>query len=125
MQIDIKRQPPISNAVFGELSLDGQYYCDTLERLEVILEAGTYEIIITFSPRFQRPLPLLLKVPNRTDIRIHSGNWPLDSEGCILVGMDTAPDSHMILQSRLALDPLVAKIQAALDASESVTLSVF
>lgn len=38
------------------------------------IPAGEYKVIITFSNRFQKHLPLLLDVPNFTGVRIHAGN---------------------------------------------------
>lgn len=38
------------------------------------IPAGKYKVVITFSNRFQRHLPLLLDVPGFSGIRIHSGN---------------------------------------------------
>ena len=124
MNITIERQPPKGQAVFGKLMIDGQDECYTLEHLDVILAPGTFPVELTFSPRFQKYLPLLDNTPHRTDIRIHAGNWPHDSEGCILVGQQIAPDSSMILYSLIALNSLVQKIQHALDAKEPVILSV-
>ena len=119
MNIKIQRQRYTPTAIFGDLFVDGAYNCHTLERPDVAIPAGTYSVEMTFSPRFNRPLPLLNGVQNRTDIRIHAGNWPKDTEGCLLVGLQCG--DNMILHSLEALNPLIELIQ---DASEPVTLSI-
>jgi hypothetical protein len=122
MKLTLKRKPSTDTATIGDLSIDGIFFCYTLERPEVQIATGIYDIELTYSPRFNRPLPLLDSVPGRTDIRIHSGNWPRDTEGCLLVGYQVG--SNMILQSRAALDDLIPKIQAALDAHDDVSISI-
>ena len=50
------------------------------------IPCGRYKVILNYSPKLKRVLPLLLDVPGFTGIRMHGGaneNW---SEGCILVG---------------------------------------
>jgi hypothetical protein len=75
------------------------------------IPAGTYEVVINFSERFRRPLPLLLNVPNFTGVRIHPGNTDEDTEGCILVGKAKQPD--LIGESRVAFEGLFTKLQDA------------
>lgn len=82
----------------GRLYIDGKYFCDTLEDRvrdldteekvygETAIPAGTYEVRVTWSPKFKRNLPLLMGVPHFTGIRIHRGNYAKDTLGCILVG---------------------------------------
>ena len=122
MDINLKRTIRTGLSTIGELSIDGSLYCNTLERPEVQIDPGTYSVEMTYSPRFNRPLPLLDSVPDRSDIRIHAGNLPGDTEGCILVGLQKGND--MILQSRLALDPLVERISSAIASGEKVTITV-
>jgi hypothetical protein len=124
VNLNLLRYASFDRCTFGRLSIDAQFECYTLERPEVQIPAGTYSVEVTFSPRFQRFLPLLDSVPGRTDIRIHMGNCPKDTEGCILVGQQISQDSQMILSSLASLTPLVQKIQLALDASEPVVLSI-
>lgn len=57
----------------------------TLENSDYIIPDGTYPVSVTFSPRFQKNLPLIDKVPDRSGIRIHTGTLPEHSQGCVLV----------------------------------------
>jgi hypothetical protein len=122
MNIRIERQKVTKTAVFGQLFINGNPFCYTLERPEVMIPPGRFPVEITFSPRFNRPLPLLDQVPGRSAIRIHAGNWPRDSDGCILVGLQVG--DNMVLESLMALNPLVVQIQDALDEQEPVWCAV-
>lgn len=122
MELNLHRTTLTDRSTIGTITLDGERICYSLERPDVQIPVGVYVIEMTYSPRFKRPLPLLDNVSGRTDIRIHAGNWPRDTEGCILVGLQSGTD--MLLSSLLALDPLVAKIQAALDNGIKVTINV-
>jgi hypothetical protein len=50
------------------------------------IPAGTYEIKLTYSPKFGKDMLEILNVPNFSGIRIHTGNVNEDTEGCLLVG---------------------------------------
>jgi hypothetical protein len=51
------------------------------------IPTGRYRCIVSYSTRFERRMPELLNVPDRSGIRIHGGNTIADTEGCILLGM--------------------------------------
>lgn len=105
------------------------YLCDTLEPPVKVdnrhkpkaIPAGTYPLVVTFSPKFQRWLPLLLKVPQRSGIRIHAGNSPADTRGCILPGTALLP-GH-VYNSRRALDALMHHLRSR-PAGDPVHLTV-
>lgn len=116
----ITRRTYTRNSTIGDLYIDGQYFSHTLE--DTIREVkvagvtaipyGRYEVIINFSNRFQRPMPLLLNVPGFLGVRIHSGNDASSTEGCILVGFTEADD--FIGNSKSAFSQLFSKIQKSL-----------
>lgn len=92
------------NYTLGRVYLDNVFFCQSLEDEDRFLERslenvserkvygrtaiprGRYRLITSFSNRFQRVLPAVLDVPGYSGIRIHGGNGPDDSLGCILVG---------------------------------------
>jgi hypothetical protein len=47
---------------------------------------GRYKIILQYSKKHNKMVPLLLDVTGFTSIEIHAGNFPSDTEGCILPG---------------------------------------
>src|SRR5262249_8936637 len=114
----------------GELYVDGKFECYTLEdRVRPVkipkvtaIPMGTYEVDITYSKRFKRMMPLLLKVPHFAGVRIHSGNTAEDTDGCILVGQVKGEDH--IERSRLAYKALYAKIHAAWVRNEDIAIEI-
>ena len=85
MLLRLKRQTPQGEAIHGKLFVDGQYFCDTLERKDVQIPALWYTVAVTQSPRFKRLLPIVERVPGRSGIRFHVGTKPQHSAGCILL----------------------------------------
>ena len=85
---------------------------------------GTYDVQITHSPHFGRDLPLLVDVPHFEGIRIHPGNVPADTEGCILVGTERNPAAVDVLHSVVAFSQLFAKIFDAQTRGEAITITI-
>ena len=86
---------------------------------------GRYRVIITRSARFNKDLPLLLDVPGFEGVRIHAGNKPEDTEGCILVGRDNPNmGDAWIGSSRAALAQLQAKIKATIAKGDECWLTI-
>jgi hypothetical protein len=138
MLLEVRRQPIENGCTIGHCFVDGQFECFTLEEpvREVALQpvstwkipgktaipSGEYSVIVTMSPHFHEPLPLLTQVEGFEGVRIHPGNYVSDTEGCILVGHTCG--RGVIWESRLAFQALFAKIQAAIARDEPVTIRI-
>ena len=88
MKINLIRNKREGKAVRGTVSIPigaDKILCSTLENADFIIPEGTYELVLTMSPKFGVVLPLLENVPGRSGIRIHTGTKPEHSKGCILV----------------------------------------
>ena len=59
MLIKLLRSAPEGKALFGQLYVDGEYFCDTLENTDYAIPSGFYRLRVTMSPRFRIYLPLL------------------------------------------------------------------
>ena len=96
MLIKLIRNRPQGKALFGQLYVDGEYFCDTLENTDYAIPTGFYRLRVTMSPRFKIYLPLLDGVIGRSGIRIHAGNTIDHTEGCILVGEADLPNLRLL-----------------------------
>ena len=82
--IQMRRISRNGKAIYGSMRVNGRDIA-TLENADYIIPVGTYPVLVTFSPRFKRMLPLIGNVPSRSGIRIHRGTKAEHSKGCILV----------------------------------------
>jgi hypothetical protein len=90
---------------------------------QTAIPRGTYQVVVDWSNRFNKELPRLVDVPGFEGIRIHTGNKPEDTEGCVLVGTNII-NENLIGNSRTAMLLLMAKLNAAYDKGEQVWLTV-
>lgn len=88
---------------------------------QTAIPEGTYDVTIDFSNRFQCDMPLINNIPDYDGVRIHPGNYPKDTEGCLLLGTDTGEDE--VMNSRVAFAAFFPKLKAALE-NEKVTLTL-
>jgi hypothetical protein len=94
----VLRKEATALSTVGELWLDRDPspFCFTLEDVvrpagvkvqdQTAIPAGLYALTVDWSNRFNRYMPHVVNVPMFTGIRIHSGNGPENTEGCILLG---------------------------------------
>lgn len=133
----MKRIARRNTYTIGRLEVDGKYFCDTLEptwrnlgpgrpgrkvKGRTAIPEGRYPVVITWSPKFEQWLPLLLHVPMFEGIRIHAGNTAADTAGCILPGYNLRPG--MVLHSAKMVKELKQRIVEAKDKGEGVWLTV-
>jgi hypothetical protein len=89
---------------------------------ESAIPSGTYHVIIDYSKKFDRLMPLLLSVPGYEGIRIHWGNYAKDTDGCVLVGFVKAKD--FIGKSKDAFDSVFHLIQNAINLGDGVDIEI-
>ena len=105
-------------SIIGELFINGERFCDTLElpyrdnqRSISCIPTGEYKVRLRL-PResaTRHYIHLLVKdVKDRSHILFHRGNTAKDSRGCILVGQGTQQD--IVYNSTLAMDLLIKEI---------------
>lgn len=120
MKLVIKRFKDIEDGTLGEFAL--------LDSFRIILKGytlepagpdmtepnkdrrvpkGEYNVVWHNSPRFKKILPLLYNdlVPRSRYILIHAGNYPKDTEGCILLG--SSYDDNGVYSSKKVLDEFI------------------
>lgn len=111
----------------GKMYLNGKYMGFTLEDKvrregepkifgETAIPSGVYKMIINRSNRFSAIaghdvfLPLLLDVEGFSGVRIHAGNFPADTLGCVLLSQNHNKVDE-IENSRIAFDAFMAELK--------------
>lgn len=128
MKLRLVRTLKTNKSTIGDLSIDNSWFCYILERVEqqtpeneggpVAIPKGTYDVVVDWSNKFQRNMPHILAVPGRTGIRIHPGNFPKDSVGCLIPGATKGEDC--VAQSKITFE----KLFRLLDGEQGITLEI-
>lgn len=141
MELKVERKVKTEISTIGRLSVDGVTQCYTLEDVDrglkqaqplseitehkvfgkTAIPTGRYEVILNYSDRFKKAMPLLLNVPGYAGVRIHAGNKSEDTEGCILLGSSQGAD--WISESRAAVDAFMQKMTAVHE-SEKIFITI-
>ena len=131
MDILLKRIAKRDSYTIGKLYINNNYFCDTIEDkdraltqqmdsaaiqkikvyAQTAIPAGKYQVVMTYSSRFKKVMPLLLNVPGFSGIRIHSGNTANETEGCIITGQNKVVGK--VINSRVTTDKLYSIIKKA------------
>ena len=140
MELTLKRIARKDTYTIGRLYIDGVRFCDTLEDTDrgldqsmslpvlrakkrrgiTAIPTGRYKVTLDVkSPKFSQKkaydfckgyLPRLINVPAYDGVLIHIGNYPKDTEGCILVGKNTKVGA--VLESTITFKDLYERLKA-------------
>lgn len=132
MKMILTRRPSAHETTVGELTINGELVCYTIEDQirdvkvygKTAIPPGEYEVQLTHSPRFGRQLPLLINVPNYEGVRIHPGNKHQDTEGCILPVSSVSEDGAFGYESIKAFHKLMIHITRAILNKEKMTIVI-
>lgn len=152
MKITIKRTYKKADYTIGDLYIDNQWFCNTLEDTDrglkkedpiskilqykrfasTAIPAGTYNITLNeVSSKFskvekykiiQGKLPRVQSVPGFEGILIHIGNTNKDTEGCILVGKNKL--KGRVCESTDTFFKLYKTLQDTYNKSEKIILTI-
>jgi len=124
----------VAGSPFNCLTLEGkdrgltksmtlQMISDIKVQNHTAIPAGRYEVIINYSNRFKRDMPLLLDVPGYAGVRIHPGNTDADTDGCILLGKIQL-NADFIEESREAFAEFFPLLQQAIAQKERAFITI-
>ena len=104
---------------------------------ETCIPAGTYVIDMnTVSPKYQSrgqnstyakigfKLPRLLNVPGYEGVLMHIGNYPKDTEGCLLVAEGIASSGEAVNNSSSAFWALYKELEKAHKNGQRITITI-
>jgi hypothetical protein len=110
--LTIARKYKDAKCTSGYLAVNGNIIAYTLELpwqgnapLISAIPDGTYGGILRYDHTDKWRIELT-GVPDRTNVQIHTGNTPDNSEGCILVGLKLGTDLCSVVDSKKAFDAL-------------------
>lgn len=135
MKITVTRKTYTHHSTVGELTIDKhpEFKVYTLEDVvrpkgikipgQTAIPAGEYVLAVDYSYRFGKFMPHILDVPMFDGIRIHAGNDPSATSGCIVVG--EAVGSDFVGISRQAFLRLWNLVAVNTGAQQSPGVSIF
>lgn len=152
MELKVKIVAKQSTYRIGKLSINDKYFSDTLEDTDrgltsdmtdeqikeikqkgiTAIPTGRYKVVMNVqSPKFSKYkqyefcegyLPRLVDVPGYEGVLIHIGNYPKDTDGCILVGKNTVKGA--VMNSTETFKQLYDILKAADEAGEEIYITI-
>lgn len=152
MELKVKRKAKRETYVIGDLSIDEVFFSNTLEDTDrgltsdmsdeeikeikqkgiTAIPTGRYKVVMNVqSPKFSKYkqyefckgyLPRLVDVPGSEGVLIHIGNYPKDTDGCILVGKNTVKGA--VMNSTATFKKLYDILKNADEAGEDIYITI-
>jgi len=136
MRITLNRKYKGQDYTISHSFINGEYFCDFIEDRvrdlgengenkvygETAIPAGKYRIVLTYSPKFKRELPLLLNVPFFEGIRIYRGNTAQSSSGCLIPG-ENKIKGQVINSTKYEIE-LIRRIKEAISHNEEIWITI-
>jgi hypothetical protein len=114
MEMIVTRGMPGNLSIPGELTINGEHVCWTMENKADAISAGRFPVTIYDSPHLGKPVPLLNDVPGRSMIEMHWGNEPRNYKGCIGVGETRDTSTEEIFYTQAAFEVVFSLVKIAL-----------
>jgi len=141
MELTVKRTIKSANSTLSDFYIDGQrtYYglepvdrglnedmtLDEIKAAKIqnktAIPTGRYRVTRAYSPKHGKDVPLVNDVKGFGGVEIHVGNFPKDTEGCLLLGTDRGPDE--VINSKAAVEAFYQKFFSTVDNDEMVFIT--
>lgn len=138
MELKLTRKPSVGDHTHGDLFVDGEWHCFTLEDVirevpgrpvkewkvwgSTAIPAGRYRVTLEYSQRFGPSTLTVHDVECFDGIRMHGGNTAEDTHGCPMVG--TQRGENGISNCKPALEALKSRVRAAKEAGQEIWLTI-
>ena len=141
MRLTLVRRWNKKDYCMGDLYINGKWFCNVLEDVDrglddsmtvedilskkkygqTAIPCGIYTVLLTYSPKYKKVMPLINNVKGYSGIRIHSGNSSKDTLGCLLVGKNTVVGR--LTDSRNTYNALFKRLQQK--GSNKITIEIY
>ena len=131
MQIMLTRNWKKPDYTIGRIFINNAFFCNSMEpidrglrqdmpiedikRLKVknktAIPTGTYKVMMTWSPKYQKKMPQIMNVPCFDGVRFHPGNKPKDTRGCVLPGENSV--KGMVVNSTKYFNQFVSMLEGS------------
>lgn len=141
MDLLVTRTTRTPNSTIGNFSVNGTFFSYCLEPTDrgltgdmseaeiktikvqdkTCIPTGTYNVTSYLSPKRRGRVPLLEDVPGFAYVEIHVGNYPKDTDACLLLG--SVQDIDSVGNSKATITQFYDLFFTALDGGENVSIT--